>query len=183
MNIHRSRIYFFTIWFCVFSRKYFQSESLTRAEAIKLLADSTNEPPDTFKDVVTYSSWTKVLNHSQFNDFMEPQKRVIYQDMNQPLSHYYIASSHNTYLEGDQLTSASSVQRYVHDLLLGCRCVELDCWDGDHGEPIITHGHTLSGKILFKGMYFKHFNLIGVLAAYALYLTTCCNGRCNPRYS
>ncbi len=28
--------------------------------------------------------------------------------------------------------------------------MELDCWDGDDGEPVIYHGHTLTSKIKFK---------------------------------
>lgn len=27
--------------------------------------------------------------------------------------------------------------------------MELDCWDGDKGEPIIYHGHTLTSKVPF----------------------------------
>lgn len=26
----------------------------------------------------------------------------------------------------------------------------VDCWDGDSGEPVIYHGHTLTSKISFK---------------------------------
>ncbi|KAF2675182.1 PLC-like phosphodiesterase [Microthyrium microscopicum] len=51
-----------------------------------------------------------------------------------PLASYFISSSHNTYLMGHQLYGGATVDGYRNVLLRGCRCVEIDCWNGGSEE-------------------------------------------------
>ncbi|KAI9204112.1 PLC-like phosphodiesterase [Polychytrium aggregatum] len=96
------------------------------------------------------------LNHfttflmSANNSIFKKPHMSVYQDMSLPLNDYFINTSHNTYLLGDQFAGESSVEGYIRALQSGCRCVELDCWDGPNGAPLVYHGRTLTTRILFK---------------------------------
>ena len=95
--------------------------------------------------------------HHSINDAYNPDSLHIQPTttLDKPMSQYWINTSHNTYLTGDQLQSTSSVEMYVNALRRGCKCLELDCWDGETKEedgtpiPVVFHGHTLTTKILF----------------------------------
>ncbi|KAM9503828.1 1-phosphatidylinositol 4,5-bisphosphate phosphodiesterase gamma-2 [Salvelinus alpinus] len=103
----------------------------------------TNDPEFTVSEFLSF------LFSKENSIWDEKYSEMCNLDMNNPLSHYWINSSHNTYLTGDQLRSESSTEAYIRCLRLGCRCVELDCWEGP-GEPIIYHGWTRTTKIKFE---------------------------------
>nr|XP_019950970.1 PREDICTED: 1-phosphatidylinositol 4,5-bisphosphate phosphodiesterase beta-3-like [Paralichthys olivaceus] len=103
------------------------------------------------RDQISLQAFIQYLGGEE-NSIVPPEQLDIIDDMNQPLSHYFINSSHNTYLTVGQLTGLSSVEMYRQVLLTGCRCVELDCWKGrpQDEEPYITHGFTMTTEIPFK---------------------------------
>eukprot|EP00731_Ephydatia_muelleri_P028731 Em0020g375a len=102
------------------------------------------------KPLLTYAGFLSFLRSSD-NAISEKEEKL--EDMDQPLSHYFINSSHNTYLEGHQLNGISSCEAYIRALLQGCRCIEIDCWDGALREAIlIYHGHTLTTKLGFTAV-------------------------------
>uniref|UniRef100_A0A8C9T3K4 Phosphoinositide phospholipase C n=1 Tax=Scleropages formosus TaxID=113540 RepID=A0A8C9T3K4_SCLFO len=120
-----------------------QQEGVSLDDALKLIEKYEE------KQQMTKDGFLMYL-HQPEGMILNPAHKDVYQDMTQPLSHYFISSSHNTYLMEDQLKGPSSTEAYIRALMKSCRCVELDCWDGSDGEPIIYHGYTLTSKILFK---------------------------------
>ncbi|XP_053612569.1 1-phosphatidylinositol 4,5-bisphosphate phosphodiesterase classes I and II [Plodia interpunctella] len=98
---------------------------------------------------LTFDGFLRFLM-SEDNPIVAVNKLDLCDDMDQPLAHYFINSSHNTYLTGHQITGKSSVEIYRQSLLAGCRCVELDFWNGRTDEPVIVHGYTFVPEISAK---------------------------------
>ena len=84
------------------------------------------------------SNLLTLYNHNKFESEL---------DLNHPLTHYLINSTHNTYLTGNQLYGKSHSKMYAYAMLMGYRLVELDCYNGPGDDILITHGYTLNSKI------------------------------------
>lgn len=126
-----------------------QREQVTVEDAVRLIEKYEVDGAAKEKVLMTKDGFLMYL-HQEEGSILNPAHKHVYQDMSQPLNHYYISSSHNTYLMEDQLKGPSSTEAYIRALMKSCRCVELDCWDGANGEPVIYHGYTLTSKVLFR---------------------------------
>uniref|UniRef100_A0A8C7TY14 1-phosphatidylinositol 4,5-bisphosphate phosphodiesterase n=1 Tax=Oncorhynchus mykiss TaxID=8022 RepID=A0A8C7TY14_ONCMY len=124
---------------------------LKREQIRQLMEKYESNASQLERDQISLMGFSKYLGGEE-NTIVPPERLDIIDDMNQPLSHYFINSSHNTYLTVGQLTGLSSVEMYRQVLLTGCRCIELDCWKGrpQDEEPYITHGFTMTTEIPFK---------------------------------
>ena len=70
-------------------------------------------------------------------------------DLTHPMPEYFISSSHNTYLTGNQLYGDASTEAYRNVLLRGCRCIEIDVWDGEERDEDEEDEHA-GGKQGFR---------------------------------
>lgn len=127
---------------------------------------------------LSLDGFTSYLTSAECHLF-DSEHAAVCQDMSQPLSHYYINSSHNTYLIEDQLKGPADISGYIRALKMGCRCVEVDVWDGPDEEPVVCTGHTLSPPLALSCVLEAIGKFAFVASAYPLIL--CVENHCSPR--
>lgn len=86
----------------------------------------------------------------------EPKETGVYQDMTSPLAHYFVSSSHNTYLHGHQLVGEGGTEVIVTCLHAGCRVVELDVYNEEakgklaNKGPQVRHGEAMTSAVTLE---------------------------------
>lgn len=111
------------------ARKYFQN----------FLESVQGEPRDKASTTLTEETYTYerflAVWWIHFGLDIERQISIADKDLTKPISNYFIDSSHNTYLPGNQLSGKATVETYKRALRQGCRCVEIDVWDNISPSP------------------------------------------------
>ncbi|XP_073418432.1 1-phosphatidylinositol 4,5-bisphosphate phosphodiesterase zeta-1 [Dendrobates tinctorius] len=141
----------------------------------ELMAEAFSARRDNY---LTIEGFTRLMTSEDVH-ILRKEHCQVYQDMTQPLTNYYISSSHNTYLLSNQIVGQSHLYAYSSVLLRGCRCLEIDCWDGEADEPLVFHGHTLTSRLLFR-------DVVSVIKQYAFQaspypLILSLENHCSPR--
>ncbi|CAG9113814.1 unnamed protein product [Plutella xylostella] len=122
-----------------------------RARAAELLRAHERNPCHVSKDQMTPDGFLRFLLSADSGAVAAHRVEAL--DLDQPLAHYYINSSHNTYLTGHQITGKSSVEIYRQTLLAGCRCAHSHTHTHTHIHYYINSshntyltGHQITGK-------------------------------------
>uniref|UniRef100_A0A668AS46 Phosphoinositide phospholipase C n=1 Tax=Myripristis murdjan TaxID=586833 RepID=A0A668AS46_9TELE len=153
----RPEIYFLLVQFSS-NKEFLDTKDLMRfleaeqgIEETSLRLIQSHEPSEEGRQhgCLSLDGFTSYLTSAECHLFDRDHSTVC-QDMRQPLSHYYINSSHNTYLIEDQFRGPSDISGYIRALKMGCRCVEVDVWDGPDDEPVVCTGHTLTSPLSLR---------------------------------
>ncbi|XP_054619366.1 inactive phospholipase C-like protein 2 isoform X2 [Dunckerocampus dactyliophorus] len=186
----RPEIYFLLVQFSS-NKEFLDTKDLTRfleaeqgvaqvTEEDSLRLIQSHEPSDEgrLQGYLSMDGFNSYLTSAECHLFDREHDSVC-QDMSQPLSHYFINSSHNTYLIEDQYKGPSDVSGYIRALKMGCRCVEVDVWDGPDEEPVVCTGHTLCPPLSLR-------NVLEVIGRFAFVasdypLIVCMENHCSLR--
>uniref|UniRef100_A0A8C4ZD10 Phosphoinositide phospholipase C n=1 Tax=Gadus morhua TaxID=8049 RepID=A0A8C4ZD10_GADMO len=186
----RPEIYFLLVQFAS-NKEFLDTKDLMRfleaeqgmvdvSEDASLEVIQSHEPSEEARQQgwLSLDGFTNYLNSTACHLF-DSEHSAVCQDMSQPLSHYYINASHNTYLIEDQLRGPSNLSGYVRALKMGCRCVELDVWDGPGEEPVVYTGHTQTPPLAFPSVLEVIGRFAFVASEYPLIL--CVENHCSLR--
>ncbi len=86
-------------------------QTVSREQLAEFLATTQHQPANLAeKEQYKFEEFLECI---WYNKGLEPMKeRVEEKDLTKPLSNYFISSSHNTFLTGNQLSSKSSTEAY-----------------------------------------------------------------------
>ncbi|XP_062292622.1 inactive phospholipase C-like protein 2 [Scomber scombrus] len=186
----RPEIYFLLVQFSS-NKEFLDTKDLMRfleaeqgmaqvSEETSLKVIQSHEPSEEgrLQGYLSLDGFTSYLTSEECRLF-DREHDTVCQDMSQPLSHYYINSSHNTYLIEDQYRGPSDISGYIRALKMGCRCVEVDVWDGPDEEPVVCTGHTLSPPLALRCVLEAIGKFAFVASEYPLIV--CIENHCSPQ--
>uniref|UniRef100_A0A183CG97 Phosphoinositide phospholipase C n=1 Tax=Globodera pallida TaxID=36090 RepID=A0A183CG97_GLOPA len=131
----------------------FKDIDLKKAEVIIEFCEPSNfQSNDKQAQKVMYISGFRRLLQCRWGNILREGHETIFQEMDHPLQAWTGGASHNTYLTGLLVHGNATVEGYISALRRGSRLLELDVFDGENGEPQITHKRTFIGAISLRNV-------------------------------
>ncbi|KAI8627933.1 PLC-like phosphodiesterase [Xylariaceae sp. FL1651] len=144
--------------------------TLARKYFLNFLIEEQKEAGDQapiklIRETYTFEQFLEVW-WMQFGLTIEKPVCITEKDLTKPISNYFIDSSHNTYLSGNQLSGKATTETYKRVLRQGCRCVEIDVWNNDIA-PSPEKSRAGSTKGSSRGEHSRHLSASGLHTAAA----------------